>query len=195
MKRRRIHQPHGNRRKRALGKSTPLHEAARSGDEARVAEIVDELERTGCAMAIDARDEHGRAPIHIAAWASKSSAVEVLLKAGADSNVAAQDEMTALHFASQSGCAAAARALLLSGARVDAKLAKSLRTPLHVAAAKGHVEVVEALLDAGASIASTTRQDQTPLDLSSSEPVRTLLLREQLEQQEENSNDSDSEME
>lgn len=181
-----------NKRRKKSGKKTPLHDAARLGDEEEVAEIVADLERSGCAMAVDARDEHGRTSMHLAAWAGKGAVVDLLLKAGGDTNLTAQDDMTALHFASQSGCAEAARLLLLSGSDVDAKLSKSLRTPLHVAAAKGHVEVVQALVDAGADVAAVTRQNQTALDLATCEPVRTLLLREQNRQLQEANSDTEA---
>lgn len=159
------------------GTSIPLHSAARAGDAARVSQLLTELKRDGCGIAVDARDEHGRTACHLAAWAGNGQVIQVLLDFGdVDVNLQAQNAMTALHFASQSGCCDGVQALLASGAVVDAPLARDRKTPLHLAAAKGHVAIVEALVAAGADINARTRHGETPFDLAASDAIRQSLV-------------------
>ena len=133
-----------------VGTSTPLHAACRGDDAGAVAAILEDLRAKKLAAAVDARDEHGRTPLHLACWAGRGAAAALLLDAGAGAALGAQDAMTALHFASQAGCVAAVERLVAAGAPLDAECTKSLKTPLHFAAARGHAAAVAALLAAGA---------------------------------------------
>ncbi|KAJ8601104.1 hypothetical protein CTAYLR_007830 [Chrysophaeum taylorii] len=150
------------------GSCTPLHAASREGDAARVRELLSEFPG-----AVDARDQHGRTALHLAAWAGQAGVVSVLLES-ADATLGAQDAMTPLHFAAQAGSAEVVEALL-EKSDVGATLTTSLKTPLHLAAAKNHAPVVAALLAAGADAAAKTKQNETPRDLARSPEVRELL--------------------
>lgn len=159
------------------GTTIPLHSAARAGDAARVSQLLAELQRDGCGIAADARDEHGRTACHLAAWAGNGQVIRVLLNVGdVDVNIKAQNAMTALHFASQSGCFDGVQALLANGAVVDAPLARDRKTSLHLAASKGHAAIVEALVAAGADVNARTRHGETPFDLAASDAIRQSLV-------------------
>ena len=161
-----------------VGTSTPLHAACRGDDAGAVAAILEDLRAKKLAAAVDARDEHGRTPLHLACWAGRGDAAALLLDAGAGAALGAQDAMTALHFASQAGCVAAVERLVAAGAPLDAECTKSLKTPLHFAAAKGHAAAVAALLAAGADGAKKTRKGETALDLATSDDAKAAFATE-----------------
>ena len=158
-----------------VGTTTALHTSARNGDAEAISRMLAEFKEKSCEQAVDARDEHGRTPLHLASWAGAAEAVEVLLRGGADGNLFAQDAMTALHFAAQSGCLRGVEALIAGGSALDAASTKSLKTPLHLAAAKGHAPVCAALVAAGADATAATRQGQTALDLAAADDVKEAL--------------------
>ena len=161
-----------------VGTSTPLHAACRGDDAGTVAAILADLQAKKLAAAVDARDEHGRTPLHLACWAGRGAAAALLLDAGAGAALGAQDAMTALHFASQAGCVAAVERLVAAGAPLDAECTKSLKTPLHFAAARGHAAAVAALLAAGADGAKKTRKGDTALDLATSDDAKAAFATE-----------------
>ena len=161
-----------------VGTSTPLHAACRGDDAGAVAAILEDLRAKKLAAAVDARDEHGRTPLHLACWAGRGAAAALLLDAGAGAALGAQDAMTALHFASQAGCVAAVERLVAAGAPLDAECTKSLKTPLHFAAARGHAAAVAALLAAGADGAKKTRKGDTALDLATSDDAKAAFATE-----------------
>ena len=81
---------------------------------------------------VDARNEIGSTPLHLAASNGHSLAIEALLADGADINAGGVGEITPLHLAAQNGHAATIKALLIGGAPVNAK-AKGGVTPLDLA--------------------------------------------------------------
>lgn len=89
-------------------------------------------------------------PLLEAAGAGDAETVRSLIEYGSDVNLARGDGLTALHLASMNGHTAVVRALLDSGADVEATSRIGAYTPLHVAARGGHGDAVRALLDAGA---------------------------------------------
>jgi ankyrin repeat protein len=115
---------------------TALHIAAA----AYRTDIVQELIARGAN--VRARNRRGAEPLHAAAagvpdsrsWnpPAQAATVACLIAAGADPNAINKDEVTPLHVAVRTRCAAAARALLVGGADVRRKN-KSGSTPLLLA--------------------------------------------------------------
>lgn len=109
------------------------------------------------------------APVADAASRGDLTAVQALLKQGADASAAQGDGMTALHWAADRGDAAMADMLVHAGANVAAGTRVGHYTPLHLAARQGHTAVVRVLLAGGADpSAKTVPGGTTPLHLAAS---------------------------
>jgi ankyrin repeat protein len=91
-----------------------------------------------------------QSPVADAAMQKDRTAVEALLKQGADVNASQGDGMTALHWAAMNGDAALATTLLYAGANANAATRLGGFTPLDLAARNGEADVVQALLAGGA---------------------------------------------
>jgi ankyrin repeat protein/L-ascorbate metabolism protein UlaG (beta-lactamase superfamily) len=170
-----------------------IHEAARSGDIARLESLLEQD-----TALIDARDEDRHTPLHSAAAAGRVDAVMFLLERGADPdarNTADQSpllyaafgnhagivealiergapfdyrdtrNMSPLMFASRQGSAEVVRLLVEKGAAFDEPGFRG-RTPLHFAAMNGHVDIVEFLVGKGASLDKADEDGLTPLGLA-----------------------------
>ena len=123
------------------GTARPLHYAA---DAEAVALLHD------CGALVWSTDSNGLTPLHYAAEDSRLSAMEALIRRGADVNAAtATVGNTPLHRAAKYGHPAAVQILLKAGADINA-VNRSDVTPLYKAAKNNIPEVVEVLLDAGA---------------------------------------------
>ena len=95
------------------------------------------------------------------------AAVRLLLKDGADPNLAQGDGLTALHVAAEEGYLEIVELLLGAGAKIEAKTRIGEYTPLHLAGGAGQARVVRALLKAGGDPgAVTTTTGATPLHLA-----------------------------
>ena len=101
--------------------TTPAHEAAEVGDIKRLKALLDKDPDL-----INAKDDSGIQPLHMAAWEGQDEAVTL--------NIAARDsgDWTALHFAARDGHTATCRLLLERGADRSARNDVS-RTPLRTA--------------------------------------------------------------
>jgi ankyrin repeat protein len=102
-------------------------------------------------------------PIILAAREGNATAMEVLVKAGADINSKTANGTTALMLAAQSGSVEAVRILLDAGADVNAKEPVRGLTAVMFAAASNRAPVIELLASRGASVAATT----STIDLNS----------------------------
>lgn len=136
------------------------------------------------------QDELGFTPLHCAAAAGRTDAAEVLISAGARTDVAdgvdlhplewaaltghlpvvvllvgkgASDPNAALFLAAEQGQNPVARFLLEHGADPNAHY-KSPVTALHTAAQQGNVELARLLLEHGAHVNSVEQNGSTPLD-------------------------------
>jgi ankyrin repeat protein len=162
--------------------STPLHVASRS----RVnIEVLTYLLEQGANM--EARNERGHTPLHIAVKYGTIEHVNVLLRAGAKMNVHDSQGKTPLHFASHKGDIASLEALLHAGADPEARDRKG-RTAMHSAVGKNNMlkplkmcneHIISALLKNGANLEARDTEGQTPLHVAVSDtdiPAVNILL-------------------
>jgi len=109
----------------------------------------------------------GRTVLHAASAVGDLATVELLLRLGADPNVADAGGHTPLYSAGNecktAGGGHVVRTLVRAGANVNAAGGVQHCTALHMAARRGNVEVAAALLDCGADIEARDKRDDTPL--------------------------------
>lgn len=124
-----------------------LHAAAHRGN-------VAELERLAKQSpgAIDARDPHGRTPLHVATFARKTAAIQALMKLGADHAALEKDRYDAVTIASVADDEENLRVLLAAGASAKLITSRWDGTALIAAAHLGHDGVVRQLIAAGAPL-------------------------------------------
>ena len=90
-----------------------------------------------------------RTPLAIAANSGQAEIVQLLLNAGASSNIPDEDGFRAIHLAVLRDRVDCVRIMLEAGVPADQQTSKRL-TPLHLAAKRGNVTMIRLLLDAGA---------------------------------------------
>ena len=134
----------------------PLHDAAREGDAARVAQLLAQ------GVDVNSRDENRETPLMDAALAGKAEVAALLIEAHADIEARNDRGFTALHAAAYSGSLEIAKLLLDHGAEVDALSAHKI-TPLHVAAEENQTAVAELLIAHGAQVEAIQEYGYTPL--------------------------------
>ena len=132
----------------AAAADTPLIEAVRAGDAARVAELLDR----GADPAAAGPD--GTTPLHWAARGAHRTIVERLLAGGADATATNRYGVTPLALAAETGDEATIAALLDGGADPNGASPEG-ETVLMVAARTGRVPALEQLLRAGADVNAT----------------------------------------
>ena len=132
----------------AAAADTPLIEAVRAGDAARVAELLDQDADPAAA------GPDGTTPLHWAARGAHRAIVERLLAGGADATATNRYGVTPLALAAETGDEATIAALLDGGADPNGASAEG-ETVLMVAARTGRVPVLEQLLRAGADVNAT----------------------------------------
>ena len=111
---------------------------------------------------------NSRTLLHCAAAAGCTRMVELLIRLGGDPN-AHQDTGHAPLYSVANQCGSPAgpeivRALVRSGAEVNACGGVTRSTALHMAARRGHVEIARALLECGADARMRDRKGDTPLE-------------------------------
>jgi ankyrin repeat protein len=126
--------------------TTPLLEAAYSGDAAAVAALL-----KGGADANEAND-FGATPLAEAARRGDTAVLKLLLKAGADAGHANADGETALMAVARTGNVEAAKLLLKAGAKVDARENWGGQTALIWAAAQNQPAMIRLLASKGAEV-------------------------------------------
>jgi ankyrin repeat protein len=155
--------------------STSCEDAFRSR-EAR--ERIDEIRQrvTANPALLDAQDERGEPPLHVAISGNYRSLVDWLLARGADPAVRDRRGNSTLHeavFADRAPQFPMMKLLLSRGVSVDVAAADG-STPLHLAAASMRIATAELLLESGANVDSRTRLRQTPLHRAASpQPTAT----------------------
>ncbi|KER23057.1 hypothetical protein T265_08999 [Opisthorchis viverrini] len=145
-------------------------EAAKRGNLAKLQKLITPAN-------INCRDTQGRnsAPLHLAAGYNNVEVVEFLLESGADVNSKDKGGLIPLHNASSYGHVDVAALLIRYGTSVNA-VDKWGYTPLHEAAQKGRTQLCALLLAHGADPAMKNQENQVPLDLATTDDVKSLLL-------------------
>ena len=112
-------------------------------------------------------------PVADAAMRADLDKVRILLKAGADVNVAQGDGMTALHWSAENRSIEMAAMLIYAGANVEAVTRIGGYTPLHLASRSGSAAIVQELLEAGANpTVASSAGGATPLHFAASASSR-----------------------
>ena len=141
----------------AAGPDNDVHDAVRSGDEARVRQLA------AAGADLNARDSLGAAPLHDAVWGGRLSMVELLVKLGAQVDIKHQEAgSTPLHYAAIKNEVEIGRLLIEHGANVQAVNGTG-DMALHIAASRGYDDFVTLLLDHKAPIEARDRSGSTPL--------------------------------
>jgi uncharacterized protein len=123
-----------------------LHAAAHRGD-------VAQIERLAAARAeLDARDPHGRTPVHVATFVKQRDVIRALAKAGAKLELLENDRYDAVTIASVADDEETLRVLLSLGASAKLVTSRYDGTALIAAAHLGHDGVVRQLIAAGAPL-------------------------------------------
>ncbi|MCF7731805.1 MAG: ankyrin repeat domain-containing protein [Akkermansiaceae bacterium] len=184
---------------RSLISNGNLHTAAREGDAATVARL---LERGADP---DKRNWRNATPLHEAALHGHLPVVKLLVEHGADVNRRGDTYQKPLHFAAQAGHPAIVGYLLEHGAEISRALHETTyegrvetarlllkhgadinekgsdeATPLERAVASGQAELVEFLLTRGANVNAQGLYGQTALHVAASRndvPIGTILLK------------------
>merc|ERR1712100_442048 len=113
-------------------------------------------------------------PLHRAATAGHSKAVQTLIDAGANKEAKTLMDQTALHLAAENGEFGVLQLLLVSGANTEAETSNG-EPPLHIAVVNQQGILVKELLLHGANKMATDRYGKSPLDLADDDLIRQLL--------------------
>ena len=123
-----------------------LHAAAHRGDVTRIAQLA------AGGAGVNARDGHGRTPLHVATFARQRGAIQALVKAGAAIDLLEHDRYDAVNIASVADDEETLRLLLALGASAKQVTSRYDGTALIAAAHLGHDGVVRQLIAAGAPL-------------------------------------------
>ncbi|RYP17693.1 hypothetical protein DL765_004371 [Monosporascus sp. GIB2] len=146
--------------------STMVHIMSRYRLIEQLSVILQNIDQVG--MDINARDEHGRTPLLLAAEIGQERVVEMLLNTGkVDVNARDEHGRTPLIWAAKNGCETVVK-LLLSTDEVDVNARDNYgRGPLFSAAENGHETVVKVLLNTGdIDVGAKNEYGGTPLLLA-----------------------------
>jgi ankyrin repeat protein len=127
-----------------------LHAAAQRGDVAGVERLLRTAKDRR--LLLEARDGHGRTPLHVATFARQRDAVKALLAAGADSTALEHGRYDAVTIAAVADDEETLRVLLAAGASAKLTTSRYDGTALIAAAHLGHDGVVRQLIAAGAPL-------------------------------------------
>ncbi|QBB83766.1 MULTISPECIES: ankyrin repeat domain-containing protein [Wolbachia] len=136
-----------------------LFATVRSGDANQVADLINK------GADVNARDNRGNTPLHLAVLADKLQVVEKLIEGGADVNAKNNHGATPLHWAALNQNINIVEKLIEKGANVNEKN-KYDNVPLHYAAGYGSLSVIEKLIEKGADINAKSSNGDAPLHLA-----------------------------
>ncbi len=123
-----------------------LHAAAHRGDVAAIRRLA------VAKAALEARDGHGRTPLHVATFARQRGAVRALIEAGADTAAFENGRYDPVTIAAVANDEETWRVLLAMGASAKLVTSRYDGTALIAAAHLGHAGVVRQLIAAGAPL-------------------------------------------
>ncbi len=123
-----------------------LHAAAHKGDMTGLSKLI------AASADLNARDSHGRTPLHVATFAKRVDAVRALIRAGAQHAVLDADRYDAVTIAAVADDEDTLRVLLELGASAKLVTSRYDGTALIAAAHLGHDGVVRQLIAAGAPL-------------------------------------------
>jgi uncharacterized protein len=123
-----------------------LHAAAYHGDFAAM------QQHLAAGAPLNARDGHGRTPLHVATFRAHHDLIRLLAKAGADLGALENDRYDAVTIASVADDEATLRVLLSLGASARLVTSRYDGTALIAAAHLGHEGIVRQLIEAGAPL-------------------------------------------
>ena len=159
----------------------PMHRAAREN----AVEEMQNLIVTG-KYDINEKDFMKRTPLHMASWAGNAEIVKLLLRSKAKTDAIANDNFTALHFATNTEII---KLLVKSNkALLHARVSKGNKTALHIAVPKGNIEIIQCLIDLGSDVTARTSNGQSCLELAKDDGVYSLIkeiLQTKIEKQQE----------
>ena len=112
---------------------------------------------------VDIEDNHGRTPLHVAAYTANHEAMRLLVDAGADPNALEHDRYDIVTIAAVADDLPTLRLALELGASPGNTTSPYDGTALIAAAHLGHVEVVETLIAAGAPLDHVNNLEWTAL--------------------------------
>jgi uncharacterized protein len=128
---------------------TGLHAAAQHGDAAAIERLA---HRDSPGGTLEARDAHGRTPLHVATFARRHTAIAALIAAGADTAALDNDRYDAVTIAAVADDEATLRLLLARGASAKLVTSRYDGTALIAAAHLGQDGIVRQLIAAGAPL-------------------------------------------
>ena len=123
-----------------------LHAAAQRGSVTRIEALA------AAGAALDARDSHGRTPLHVATFARQQDAIRALVRRGARLDLLENDRYDAVTIAAVADDGETLRLLLSLGASAKLVTSRYDGTALIAAAHLGHDGVVRQLIAAGAAL-------------------------------------------
>ena len=129
-----------------VARYTGLHAAAHRGDLPTIARLV------AAKVDLNARDGHGRTPLHVATFARQPAAIRALARAGADLGALENDRYDAVTVAAVADDGESLRVLLAEGASARLTTSRYDGTALIAAAHLGHEGIVAQLIAAGAPL-------------------------------------------
>lgn len=144
----------------ASGIELNIYEAAATGQTPRLRALI-----AANPALVNTHSVDGFTPLGFAVFFGHPEAVDALLNAGADVNLASIESMKVAPLASASaaGQYAIAKKLIAHGANVNTRASNDF-TPLHESAASGRIEFATLLLEHGADVNAKTTDGKTPLD-------------------------------